>query len=90
MDEVALVKRFIIESLLTPPRWGGKHTELRNVVKGVPSNLSQSKVGQKAIEKALKELTNSGWLFCKKSTGEIHVSLNLRMKKEIMEFIIGS
>ncbi len=31
---------------------------------------------------------NDGWLLYKKSTGEIHVSLNPRKKEEIMKFII--
>lgn len=82
-----IIKRIILESLITPPRWGGKHTEVRNIKKGFPSHISNSKEGQKLIDKAIKELINDGWLLCKKSTGELHVSLNPRMKKEIMEFL---
>ena len=82
-----IIKRIILESLITPPRWGGRHTELRNIRKSLPSNLLSSKEGQKLIDKSIKELVNNGWLLCKKSTGELHVSLNPRMKKEIMDFI---
>lgn len=82
-----IIKRIILESLITPPRWGGKHTEIRNIKKGFPSNVSSSKEGQKLIDKAIKELVNDGWLLCKKSTGELHVSLNPHMKREIMELI---
>ena len=102
--DINLIKRIILEGLITPPRWGGKHTELRNhgnrrfpghrkslifacIKKGFPSNISNSKEGQKLIDKSIKELVNDGWLLCKKSTGELHVSLNPRMKKEIMDFI---
>ena len=85
--DIGVIKRIIIESLITPPRWGGRHTELRNIKKGFPSNIYNSKEGQKLIDKAIKELINSGLLLCKKSTGELHVSLNPRMKKEIMELI---
>ena len=83
-----LIKRIILESLITPPRWGGKHTEIRNIKKGFPSYISNSKDGQKLIDKVIKELITDGWLLCKKSTGELHVSLNPHMKKEIMEFIL--
>ena len=82
-----IIKRIILESLITPPRWGGKHTEIRNIKKGFPSNIAASNKGRKLIDKAIKELINEGFLLCKKSTHELHVSLNPRMKKEIMDFI---
>ena len=85
--DVQVIKRILIEHLISPPRWGGRHTEIRNVRKGFPSHISGSKEGQKLIDKAIKELINDSWLLCKKSTGELHVSLNPRMKKEIMEFL---
>ena len=83
--DIGIIKRIILESLITPPKWGGKHTELRNIKKGFPANISGSKEGQKLIDKAIKELINNGLLLCKKSTGELHIFLNPRMKKEIME-----
>lgn len=85
--DINIIKRVILEGLITPPRWGGRHTEIKNIKKGFPSNISNSKEGQKLIDKAIKELINNGLLLCKKSTGELHVSLNPRMKKEIMDFI---
>jgi len=85
--DLIIIKRIILESLVTPPRWGGRHTEIRNLKKGFPSNVSSSKDDQKMIDKAIKDLINDQWLLCKKSTGELHVSLNPRMKKEIMEFL---
>ena len=85
--EANIIKRIILESLITPPRWGGKHTEIRNIKKGFPLHISSSKEGQKLIDKVIKVLINDGWLLCKKSTGELHVSLNPHMKKEIMEFL---
>jgi len=85
--DIEIIKRIIIESLITPPRWGGKHTEIRNIKKGFPSHISSSNKGKKLIDKAIKELINDGLLLSKKSTQELHVSLNPRMKKEIMELI---
>ena len=85
--EANIIKRIILESLITPPRWGSKHTEIRNIKKGFPLHISSSKEGQKLIDKLIKVLINDGWLLCKKSTGELHVSLNPHMKKEIMKFL---
>jgi len=87
MGEKEDVKKRIIRDMLTPPRWGGRHTEARNLRKSLPSHISSTKQGQKLIDEAIKELVNDSWLLAKKSTGEIHVSLNPRMKKEIMEFV---
>lgn len=84
---LSIIKRIVLESLITPPRWGGKHTEIRNIKKGFPSHISNSKECQKLTDKAIKELINDGWILCKKSTGELHVSLNPHAKKEIMDFI---
>jgi|TARA_Y100000310_G_C20443686_1_gene697319 hypothetical protein len=85
--DIKIIKRIILEGLLTPPRWGSKHTEMRNIKKGFPSKISSSNKGKKLIDKAIKELINEGFLLCKKSTQEFHISLNPRMKKEIMEFV---
>lgn len=82
------IKRSILENLLTPPRWGGRHTELRNIKKGLTTEVLSTKEGQKLLDKAIKELLTDSWLLAKKSTGELHVSLNPRTKKGIMEFIL--
>ena len=88
--ELRLAKRFILENLLTPPRWGGRHTELRNIKKGLPASVTSTKEGQRLVTDAIKELVNDGWLLAKKSTGNVHVSLNSRKKKEIMEFVLST
>ena len=87
MMNVNTIKRSILENLLTPPRWGGKHTEIRNIKKGLTTAVTATKKGQKLADKAIKELTNDGWLLSKKSTGEIHVSLNPKKRNEIMDFV---
>ena len=87
MTEKDATKKRILRDLITPPRWGGKHTEVRNLRKGLPSHVLSTKEGQKLVDKAIKELINNGWLLSKKSTGQIHVSLNPRMKKEIMRYV---
>ena len=77
---------FMVEKLVRMNKWGGAHTELRNLTKGMPSHFTQSRDGKRVIEKALKELTRSKFLLSKTSTGEIHVSLNQRKAKEILQF----
>lgn len=62
--------------------WGGRHTPLRNLYHLV------DKASIKESEKAIKDLTNLDWIHPKKSTGEIHVSLNSHKKSEIKSFIL--
>jgi len=87
MGEKDEVKKRMLRDMLTPPRWGGRHTDARNLRKGLPSHIASTKQGQKLVDDAIKELINDGWLLAKKSTGQVHVSLNPRMKKEIMEYV---
>jgi hypothetical protein len=62
--------------------WGGRHTPIRNLY-----HLT-SKIIIRESEKAVKELSNLGWIQTKKSTGEIHISLNPHKKGEIRNFIL--
>ena len=82
-----LIKKEILRDMVKSRRWGGKHTELRNLSKGIPVYLINTRQGRKVFDKAVKELINDGFLFAKKSTGEVHVSLNHRYSREILEFI---
>jgi len=82
-----LIKRYILRSLILSRRWGGKHTEIKNLIKGIPINLINTKAGKRELRNAIKELINEGFLLAKKSTNEIHVSLNPRKKEEILKFV---
>ena len=86
-----VIKRFIIEDLL-PNIWGGKHKEIRNMIRGLPHHLSSSKKGKKLINKALQELLNVGWIKIERKrsgkTSSPHISLKPNKKKEIMQFIM--
>jgi len=62
--------------------WGGRHTPLRNLYHLI------NKAIIKESEKAIKELINLGWVHAKKSTGEVHVSLNPHKNQEIKDFIL--
>lgn len=82
-----IIKRIIMKHMIQKEKWKGSHTELRNIKKGLPAHLVASKKGKKLIDRAIKEMVNNGWLLAKKSTGEIHVSLNTKKKGEIMKFV---
>ena len=71
------IKRVILKKLFKHRYIGGRHTEIRNVIKGFPSNLL------KDAKDEVKDLIRAGYLLAKVSTGEIHVSLNPRMLDEI-------
>ncbi len=67
--------------------WGGKHTEIRNITKGLPEFFLRDKKNKKIVQDVIKDLMNDEWLLAKKSTGEIPVSLNPRKTGEIKRFI---
>ncbi len=77
-----IMKRFL-RKLLNLNIWGGRHTEIKNLQKALPSHLK----GTKEMKRAIKELINKGFLNIKPSTGEYHVSLNSHKQKEIYEFL---
>ena len=67
----------------TPPKWGASHTEEKNLLKAFVKHIR----GTKQVKKALEELYKMEFINKYKKTGEIHVSLNIRKKKEIEEFL---
>ncbi len=80
--QIAIIKRFL-RKLVNLNIWGGRHTEIKNLQKSLPDHLR----GTKEHKKAIKELINKGFLNVKPSTGELHISLNSHMQKEIFEFL---
>lgn len=86
--EVTNIMWFMLSKLNRMRKIGGSHTEIKNLHKGLPTHFKSSNKGKKKIQKAIKELFKKTYLLTKPSTGEIHVSLNPRKIKEIIEFII--
>ena len=82
MDKILIMRRFLIK-LINLNIWGGRHTELRNLKKSIPTHLR----GEKITEEAIKELISMEFIIAKKSTGEIHISLNSHKQQEIYEFV---
>jgi hypothetical protein len=80
------IQQTLLEALMkyNPPKWGGCHTEEKNLFKSFPTHMR----GTKEVKKALEELYQWEFINHYMKTGEIHVSLNIRKKKEIEEFLL--
>lgn len=91
MEEIRIVKKLILQKLIRANIWGGKHTPLDFVRRGIPEHYQNTHKGMKIVEKALKELTNDGWIvIVTKRTGkgsDDHVSLNPQKVSEIKQFL---
>ncbi len=75
------LKAHILYKLARRRIWGGKHLPIIYVRSGIPQKyLSQ-------LDEIAKELINEGSLIQAPKTREIHISLNPRMKKEIIKLI---
>lgn len=88
-----MLKRIILQKLVRANMWGGKHTPMDFVKKGIPEHYRNTHKGQKAIDEAFKELINDGWVILTlKKTGkgaDEHVSLNSKKVSEIRQFMEG-
>ncbi|MEK6926057.1 MAG: hypothetical protein AABW50_02145 [Nanoarchaeota archaeon] len=75
------IRKAILKKLFRHRHIGGRHTEIRNAMKGFPPSLL------KDVKEEIKNLIKEGYLLSKMSTGEIHVSLNPRKINEIRKEI---
>lgn len=82
-DIIKVIKRLILIKLTEHRYWQHKHTSIHNLPKGLPQNLRNTGL----IDKAIKDLIKNGWLLTKPTDYGLEISLNVRMKKEIEEFI---
>ena len=91
MEEVIVLKKFILQKLIRADIWGGKHMPLDFIRKGIPEHYKHNPKGRKAFEKALKELVNNeSVIILLKRTGKgsgEHISLNPRKVGEIRQFL---
>lgn len=75
------VRKAILKKLFRHRYIGGRHTEIRNAMKGFPPMLL------KETKEEIKSLIKEGYLLSKISTGEMHISLNPRLLEEIRKEI---
>ncbi len=91
MDDTHPLKKLILQKLIRADIWGGKHTPLNFIIKGMPEHYRNTHSGMKIIEKSMKELVNHGWVIVTlKRTGKSsdqHLSLNPRKTSEIKQFL---
>ena len=85
--QIITIMKLILRKLINMGKFGGAHTELRNITKGLPSRYLMTPKGKKFVQAAIKELINRQFIFAKPSTGEIHVSVNPHKAREIEEFL---
>ncbi len=71
----------LLRHLFNKRKIGGNHTEERNVLKRI-NHLPRDE--QNAVLEAWQDCVKQELVLCKKSTGEVHVSLNPRKIKEIL------
>jgi len=83
MDLQTAIMKKSLRKLINLNIWGGRHTEIKNLQKGLPEYAK----GTKEYKKAIKDLINLGFLTVKPSTGELHVGLNSHRQKEIFDFL---
>lgn len=76
MEEKELIQA-IVEKLYRLRYIGGRHTEMKNIHKGMKG------ISEKEIERAVKYLVNKGVIQLHIKTGETHVSINPKKMKEV-------
>lgn len=81
MDERLIIKKFIVRKLYRQKTFGGKHTNINNLHKGLSNKLRVSREVKKAIQDLLREQI----LLSKPTHYGLEVSLNPKKLKEIEE-----
>jgi len=91
MEEADIIKKLILQKLVRGNIWGGKHTHIDFIFKGIPEDYRNTHKGKKVVERVLRELSNDGWVIVlAKRTGkgsDNHISLNPRKISEIKQFL---
>jgi len=81
MEDEKWVKLFILSKLFRRNTWGGKHTSIDNMPKGLPSHL------RGYAKDIAKSLVNDEFLIGKPTNTGLHVSLNPRKREAILKLI---
>lgn len=75
------MKGFIVKKLFHHGYIGGKHTDIENLKKGLPSHVKGN------IKKTAQELIKEDILISKPTSYGLHVSLNPRKKEKIEKYL---
>lgn len=85
--DIPIIMWFILVKLENMNKWGAAHSELKRVLKSLPSQFSTNNQGKKLVEKAVKELVRKDFISIYKKTNQDHTSLNSKKAKNIKTFI---
>lgn len=77
------IQRFILRKLVRHRMWMHKHTSIHNLAKGLPDHIRS----RKEVRKSIEELLKSDIILSKPTNYGLEVSLNIKMKTEIENFI---
>ncbi|MFH1751816.1 MAG: hypothetical protein ABH821_02660 [archaeon] len=75
------LRKKILVKMVVHRWWGGKHIAFDNISKGFPNEV------RKDVKKELEKLCRGGFIIKKPTGYGLHVSLNVRMKREIDEIV---
>ena len=81
IKEMRAIQKKMIMMLKNKKKYGGSHTETIHLKNCVPKHLR----GEKIVDEAISDLFQRGILINKKSTGNVHCSLDSSKLKEINE-----
>ena len=73
------IKSHILFKLHWKKYWGGRHTAMESVKKGIPKHL-----GGRYIDMA-KELIKKGLIVCRPTSYGLQISLNPKRREEVIE-----
>ena len=77
------LKLHILKKLFDMRCWMGKHTNINNMQKGLPPHFRDNKV----ISNIVSELIKNEWINGKPTHYGLELSLNIKKKKEIEDYI---
>ena len=86
MDIEEQIKRFVLRKMVRHRIWMHKHTSIHNLPKGLPEYLRN----KREVKSAIEDLLRQGFLLSKPTNYGLEVSLNIKNKKEIEDFIEGA
>ena len=75
------IKGFIVKKLFHHGYIGGRHTDIKNLEKGLPSHVRGD------AKEVAKELIKEEILISKPTSYGVHVSLNLRAKDKFQKYL---
>ncbi len=81
MKENEQLKGFIVKKLFHHGFIGGRHTDMENLKKGLPSHCKGD------VKEAARELIREEILIPKPTSYGFHVSLNPRKRREMEEYL---